>query len=417
MGSDLYSTPDPSMIEKLKKPIVLISILSGIALLVVAYFLINSAIWEVRLATESTTRLSSNDFGTALYLIEVDSKSESHISFESEDVIKENGNFYVSCNDMNIGSNVFVYSIVNGDHSRVDSVDIDNQYLPISLTTSQRTDFDGSTTKLQVETDSGNHFVFMNYDTILTTGTFQIEFNPDSVLEGHVPNTTPSLELAEAIQVSNSSGNQINTTEDLVFNFPIADIYVSDPSNSYVSRTGSGYTIRGTGERGTRISFSGAASGSLTIGYSGSFSKWVSVSEFGSNSYYLSSSKDGCVDDFTEVTIYREMTEAEIISEYKNSCAHYSAEYVRQNQDYLIGDRVRLWGRTVEYFSAGQLHLVNGDDHWIADLSGFDQIPSLVGLSCYCWGEVTSRNRSFRTSGGSNVVAPVLDAVYFEVSY
>ncbi len=417
MESNIDSTSKLSMIEKLKSPKVLISIASGIVLFVVAYFMINSAIWASRLATESTTSLSSNELGTALYLIEVDSKPESNISFDSEDVIEENGNFYVSTNDMIMGSNAFVYNITNQDHSRVDSVIIDNQYLPISLTTSQRTDSNGSTIKFQIETDPGNRFVFMDYDTILSSGTIEILFDPEAVLEDYEPNTTPSFETTEVIQVSNSSGNQINTTEDMSFNFPVASIHISDPSNSYTSRTGSGYTIRGTGARGTRVSFSGAASGSLTIGYGGSFSKWVSVSEFGSNSYYLSSSKDGYVNDFTEVTIYREMTESERISEYKNSCSQYSAEYVRQNQNYLTGDRVRLWGRTVEYFSAGQLHLVNGNDHWIADLSGFDQIPSLVGLSCYCWGEVTSRSQSFRTSGGRNVVAPVLEAVYFEVSY
>lgn len=378
---------------------------------------ISTSVWNKRLASESSVNLTADEYGTFIYQIDIETEVENQINFESSIVGGGNMQFHVSSCDLLLGSSTLRYTTERDGHFRVDSILIDNQYIPITINIRQIHDARYSTTELKITSEPGNILTFMDIDTVLHDGTFSIEFDPDSVLEGYDPNRTPTLIVTEQIRVSNASGNLRQIPENLTFRFPRVEIDVTDPWNYYISRTGSGYTIKGTGERGVRVTFSGATSGYTTIGYSETFSKWVSVPNFGENYYFLIASREGFTSDSVAVTIYREMTEAELIREYKNSCEHVTAEHVRQHQSSMVGDRVRLWGRTIEYFSGSWLHLMNGDDHWIADLTSFDRIPNLVGLSCYCWGEVTSQSESFSTSGGSYVTAPVIEAVYYEVSY
>ena len=388
-----------------------------IAVIVIGVILINRSVWKSRLACEVTVVSERDESETHGYSIVFDTEPENEIVFGSLTVSGEGGSFFVSSNDLLSGVNVLHYEVRREGHARPDSVLIENSYTPITLETAQSFDSLFSTTGIAVLTDPGNRLLFMGIDTVLTDGSFSLSFDPDSVLEGYDPDLTPTRVISEPVQVENASGNRRRVVEDLIFCFPRVEIEVTEPWGSYVSRTGSGYTIKGTGEQGVRVNFYGAATGYTSVGWNGTFSKWVAVPEFGENEYTLVASREGFTSDTVSVTIFREMTEDEMIREYKNSCEHVSAEELRLNQSYMIGDRVRVWGNTVEWFSGSWLHLVNGNDHWIADLSGFDRVPRLQGLSFYGWGEVTSQKRSFYTSGGSNVTAPVVDVLYYEVSY
>jgi len=378
---------------------------------------INATTWRSRLSATSIITPIRDTHGTWAYQITLETDSANTIQFASSVVAGVGNRFEVSSCDLLLGNNLLLFNVERDGHTRPDSVIIDNTYAPITLFTEQSYDNLYSTTRVEIVTEPGNTLSFMRLDTVLVDGHFSMAFDPDSVLEPYDPDRTPVLMLREPVTVSNPTGNERTLTEDLFFHFPRVEIEVSDPWNSYISRTGSSYTIKGYGDQGVRVTLSGAASGSVTIGSGGTFSKWVSVPDFGENYYMLVASSEGFTSDTVVVTIFREMTEAEMIREYKDQCEHVSAEYLRQHQSSLVGDHVRVWGRTVEYFSGSWLHLVDGDDHWIADLSGFDQIPRLVGLSCYCWGKVTSDSRSFSTSGGDYVTAPVVDAMYYEVSY
>lgn len=396
-------------------------LLSLLAVLVTGGFFviraINKATWQSRLASNATSSPIRAGDGSWAYRINVETAPENSVQFASLIVSGSLNQFQVSSCDLLLGSNVLHYNVERDGHSRGDSLTIDNVYAPITLSTNQSTNHLFSTTELEIVTEPGNALSFMGWDTVLVDGHFSVSFDSDSVLEPYDPDQTPTLVLSERVTVTNSTGNERSLTEDLVFCFPQVELEVSDPWNSYISRTGSSYTIKGYGDSGVRVTFSGANSGYTTIGSSGTFSKWVSVPDFGENYYQLVASKEGFTSDTVMVVIFREMTDDEVIQEYKRLCEHVTAEYLRLHQSSLVGDNVRVWGRTVEYFSGNQLHLVNGDDHWIANLSGFERIPSLVGLSCYCWGEVTPNSQSFYTSGGSYVTAPIIDAMYYEVSY
>jgi len=410
------NTVNGNLPKRISPKLLISFVVIGIVLAITA-ILINASVWHSRLSSEVHVNASLDEFYSHGYSISFDTATENDVIFSSSVVSGDHHSFYVSSNDLLVGSNTLYYQVIRDDHSRLDSIMIENTYEQITLETTQALNRLSCTTELTVRTDPGNRLMYMDVDTVLADGVYSVYYDPDSVLEGYDPDLTPTLVLSEDVTVTNESGNSRRVTEDLIFRFPRVELEITEPWGCYISKTGSGYTIRGTGERGTRVNFYGSATGYATIGWSESFSKWVSVPEFGENQYLLVASMEGFTSDTVVVTINREMTEDEVIREYKNSCEHMTAEYLRNNQSYLVGDRVRVWGRTIEWFSGSRLHLADGDDHWIANLSGFDRVPTLQGLSFYGWGEVTSQYESFYTSGGNSVTAPVVDLVYFEVSY
>lgn len=395
------------------KPIGLIVVAAAVIIVFLVVVFSGSNPPEVSVAVEEDTDAA----GRPLFLFEVSKPADVGITFLSTNVFEYRGRYAIYANNLHMGQNVLEYLISRDEDEWVQTLEIENDYVPIryDIDISPADSANVRRVRLALHPDD-SLFLEGAAPTEIGEGVSEFRVDGDTVLEGHDPDLTPTVRALYPLRISNASGNILKDTISLRFSFPRVDIRITEPYGKYVSRTGSGYTIRGTGERGTDISVTGAYNGTTSIGWNDEFAKWVSVPEFGENYYLVVGSREGMTSDTALVTINREMTEDEMISEYKSICRHIDAEYLAQNHSSLIGDDVRVWGLTVEYFG-NQLHLVNGGYHWIADLSGFERIPRYEGMGFYCWGEVSADYRSFQTSGGDDVYAPVVEAMYYEVSY
>ncbi|MCK4506839.1 MAG: hypothetical protein KAW14_14580 [Candidatus Aegiribacteria sp.] len=401
--------------SKMKQRVILL--VCAVSILGLIVFLITLCVSTPKLTAATTVEEAYDNDGRPYFRLQIETDERNSVTFLSHFVNKKSYRYTVYSNDLNFGVCTIRFLVSRNNHNCLDSLRFENPYDRVHL--EQVTTFDeiGNPIAVKIFTELGNRVSVLGMDTVLLEGQLDLAFNPDTILEGYDPDLNPTVLRSYQIFAQNSSGNLTMTTLRLRFSFQKVWMDVTDPYEYFISRTGSGYTIKGEADTWARIQISGAYSTSTTAGSNGHFSRWVSVPEFGENYYQIVASKEGMTSDTALVLINREMTEDEMITAYKQSCQQITAEYLVNNHNTLIGDDVRVWGRTIEYFQGSLLHLYNGDYHWIADLSGFDRVPNLVGLSFYCWGVVSDRNQTFYISGNNYVYAPVIEAVYTETSY
>jgi hypothetical protein len=386
-------------------------------------FFLNRMIWAKRLSAEASVIESRDNRNQPFYQIAVETDSANAVRFESQIVSLSMGSCRVSANDLPQGSNWLYYRISRSGHERRDSVLIDNAYAPLTISVQYGYDSQGRKNQYSISTEPGTRMMMPGIDSVLATGFYEIALSPDSILRANNPDLTPTVILLYPVQLENESGNTVRDTVRAAYTFPRVSLSISDPWDGYISRTGGSYTIRGSAPAGAVVRFYDGPGtyypslGQVRPGQSGSFSKYVTVSDFGNNVYTLVASVEGMTSDTATVTIYREMTDSERRTAYQEECEHVTAEYLADNHSIYVGRKVRVWGRTVEWLGTNQLHCYAGEGHFIADLSGFDRVPALQGLSFTVWGEVTSRSEDFYTSAGDYVHAPVIEAVYTTTGY
>ena len=398
-------------------------IIPVLALLYFGFRLIEKKVWEGRLAAEASVTEIKGERYQACFRIIVTTPSENTVQFSSQAVSRSAGYFHVMANDLPMGENWLYFTVSRGKWSSRDSVLVTNPYSPITASIGYERDVSNRVTNFTLVTEPGVRLQMGSLDTLLAEGIYARSLSPDSIMQAHNPDVTPTILLNYPAHLENASGNTVRDTVRVAYTFPRVSLTISEPSNRYISRTGSGYTIRGTATSRATVKFFAGSSvyarslGQVRAQQNGSFSKWVSVTEFGDNVFTIVASVDRMTSDTTRVTINRQMTDSERRTAYQNQCERVTAEYLADNHSLLVGRKVRVWGRTVEWLGQSQLHCYAGSGHFIANLIGFDRVPALQGLSFTVWGEVTSRSQSFTTQGGDYVRAPVIDAVYTTTGY
>ncbi len=394
-----------------------------LALLYFGYRWTEKKVWEGRLAAEASVTEVKGERYQPFFRISVSTASENTVLFSSQAVSHSAGYFQVMANDLPMGENWLHYTVSRGEWSSRDSVLVANPYSPITASIGYERDESNRVTTFTLVTEPDVRLRMGSLDTLLSEGIYARSLSPDSILQVHNPDLTPTILLVYPAHLENASGNTVRDTVRVAYSFPRVSLTISEPTNRYISRTGSGYTIRGTATSRAYVKFFAGPSvyyrslGQVRAQQNGNFSKWVSVSEFGDNVFTIVASVDGMTSDTTRVTIFRQMTDSERRTAYQNQCERVTAEYLADNHSLLVGRKVRVWGRTVEWLGHGQLHCYAGRGHFIANLIGFERVPALQGLSFTVWGEVTSRSQSFTTRGGDYVRAPVIDAVYTSTGY
>jgi len=380
-------------------------------------------IWTKRLDFEVTATEERDNRGQPYFQITVQTDTANAVNFESQMVTAFGPSFRISANDLQLGANWIYFTVSRKGHESRDSVLINNSYTPLTISLNYGHDSLGRITHASVTTEPGTRMRACGIDSVLERGMFEFLFSPDSVLEANNPDRTPTVLIINPVVLDNPSGNTLRDTIRVAYSYPRVSLTVTDPWNCYISRTGRSYTIRGNATSRALIRvFDGpntwcSSLGQVRAGRDGSFSKYVSVDQFGENIFTLVAGVEGMTSDTVNVTIYREMTDSERRTAYQESCERVTAKYLADHHSQYIGRRVRVWGRTVEWLGSDQLHCYAGDGHFIADLSGFDRVPALQGLSFTVWGEVTSRSQDFYTQAGSYVHAPVITGVYTTTGY
>lgn len=387
--------------------------------------------------------------GEQAYKVKIAAPKKCRVFFENEEIhLDENllGEFIVSSHELKKGPNDLTLICKKKDREWEFPFTIESEYDPILFSEEHNVKGDpGSDWRIEYEivTSPGvGVLLLMGADTLLDTLTENGEINYTLDIASRFadvdPDETPDSTLIVPLRLTSSDNVR---TEEIatVGSFPRLELVCDYPS----SKTGSSLEIKGSTAPGARINLIALdEDGNETRTWScraltqsigspkrdrygleipstgaGDFVIYGSLSSFGENVFKIVASKPYCVSAVKTITIEREMTDSERRQEYYRTAIRVTAKELATNHSYYIGKRVIVWGRTVEYFNSTDIHCVSGGYHWAADLSGFTEIPNLVGSSFSVAGVVTDRSYDFTTRSGKEVHAPLIDAVYFTLGY